>query len=303
MSFRWFIYYCSLLGGCAAYIGWAIGRMPSIQSAVWQASIKGMLLGLFLASVLTVVDWLWNSAGQIAFVAGLRILVGAVVGAFGGFLGGLIGQLLYGRTQMGLFLVFGWTVTGLLIGVAPGAYDLFARLSANEDATGATRKIVNGILGGTVGGIVGGLLFLLINAIGGQEGLWTPSAAGFVALGMCIGLLIGLAQVILKEAWVKVEEGFRAGRELILTRPVVTIGRAENSDIALFGDTGIEKQHACIRLEAGRYFVEDMQTAGGTFVNGQRVDGRLPLRAGDEIQVGRSILRFGERQKRPEGVR
>ena len=59
---------------------------------------------------------------------------------------------------------------------------------------------------------------------------------GFVALGMCIGLLIGLAQVILKEAWVRVEAGFRAGREMILSKPEVTIGRAESCDIGLFGD-------------------------------------------------------------------
>ena len=30
--------------------------------------------------------------------------------------------------------------------------------------------------------------------------------------------MIGLAQVILKEAWIKVDAGFRAGRELILHR-------------------------------------------------------------------------------------
>ena len=28
MSFRWFVYYCSLCGGCAAYFGWVFGRVP-----------------------------------------------------------------------------------------------------------------------------------------------------------------------------------------------------------------------------------------------------------------------------------
>ena len=306
MSFRWFIYYCSLLGGCAAYVGWALGRIPPVQNEVWKASIKGLFLGLLVATVLTVVDTLWNTAGQKSFVVLFRLLVASLVGSLGGFMGGMVGQILYARTNMAVFLLLGWTITGLLIGIAPGLFDLFARLLANEDAKGATRKVINGILGGSIGGFAGGLLFLLMrggwaSALGDRANqLWSPSATGFVALGLCIGLFIGLAQVILKEAWVRVVEGFRAGRELILTRPKITIGRAEGCEIALFGDNGVEKQHALIQLEGGRYFVEDLHTPGGTYVNGTRIRDRTALRAGDEIQVGGSVLRFGERAKHAE---
>ena len=121
---------------------------------------------------------------------------------------------------------------------------------------------------------------------------------GFVALGMCIGLLVGLAQVILKEAWIKVEAGFRAGREMILAKEKTSVGRAEGVDIALFGDAGVEKLHANIVMEGGRYFLVDSTTPGGSFVNDQRVNGRMPLSSGDIIRMGRSILRFYERQKR-----
>ena len=306
MSFRWFIYYCSLLGGCAAYLGWAVGRVPPVQHHVWQAAVKGLFLGLLLAVVLTVIDILWNLAGQKSLTVILRLVVAGLVGSLGGFMGGMSGQFLYEKTNMAVFLLLGWTVTGLLIGIAPGLFDLFSRLLSNEDARGAIRKVLNGILGGTLGGIVGSLLFLAMQkgweaAVGDRANeLWSPSATGFVALGLCIGLFIGLAQVFLKEAWIKVVEGFRAGRELILTRPNITIGRAEGCEIALFGDNGIEKQHATIQLEGGRYFVEDLETPGGTFINGERIRDRVPLRAGDEIQVGRSVLRFGERAKRTE---
>ena len=40
---------------------------------------------------------------------------------------------------------------------------------------------------------------------------------GFVVLGLCMGLMIAVAQVVLKEAWLKVEAGFRKGRELLLS--------------------------------------------------------------------------------------
>ena len=306
MSFRWFIYYCSLLGGCAAYLGWAIGRVPTVQHHVLQAAVKGLFLGLLLALVLTIIDTLWNLSGQKSFTVVFRLIVASLVGSLGGFLGGMIGQSLYARTNMAVFLLFGWAITGLLIGIAPGLFDLFSRLVANEDARGASRKVISGVLGGTLGGIVGGILFLLLSggwasALGDRANeLWSPSATGFVALGLCIGLFIGLAQVILKVAWIEVVEGFRAGRELILSGSRLTIGRAEGCEIALFGDNAIEKQHATIQLEGGRYFVEDMQTPGGTFVNGTRIHDRTALQAGDEIQVGRAVLRFGERAKRTE---
>ena len=125
-------------------------------------------------------------------------------------------------------------------------------------------------------------------------------AIGLVILGACIGLLIGLAQVILKEAWVKVEAGFRPGRQLILSKAETTVGRAESCDLGLFGDSGVERLHARILLEDNRYLLADAQTPGGTFLNDARVDRPTPLRDGDTIRVGNSRLRFGERARRDD---
>jgi pSer/pThr/pTyr-binding forkhead associated (FHA) protein len=109
---------------------------------------------------------------------------------------------------------------------------------------------------------------------------------------------VGLAQILLKEAWIRVEAGFRPGREMILQKERTSIGRAEGSDIALFGDAGVEKTHANIVLDAGRYYLEDLQSPGGSFVNEQKVAGRTALKAGDLIRIGKSVLRFNERTKR-----
>ena len=116
-------------------------------------------------------------------------------------------------------------------------------------------------------------------------------------LGLCIGLLIGLAQVILKEAWLKVEAGFRPGRELMLAKAEITLGRAESCDLGLFGDSGVDKTHARLLRKGERWLLVDNGSGTGTFLNGRRIDGPTPLNSGDEIRLGRNVLRFGERRK------
>jgi hypothetical protein len=123
-------------------------------------------------------------------------------------------------------------------------------------------------------------------------------AIGLVILGLLIGCLIALAQVFLKESWVTIESGRRAGKQMMLAKDETTIGRAEGIDIGLYGEQGIEKQHARILLKNNKYYLEDTGTPGGTFLNDERIDGRAPLRNGDKIQVGTAVLRFGERAKK-----
>jgi hypothetical protein len=308
MSFRWYIYYCALFGGCAAYLGWALGRAVGVQHHVWQASLRGMLLGVTVAVVLTFVDLLWHLAGRDAAGTAARIFVAGVVGGLGGFVGGFVGQILYAATERSLFLIAGWAITGVLIGAAPGLFDLFSRLARNEDATHAGRKVFNGVLGGTLGGLAGGLVFLAMRGLWGlilgdrADQFLSPSATGFVALGLLIGLMIGLAQVILKTAWITVVAGFRQGRELMLSRDETVIGRAEGCDVPLFGDAEAEKRHARITLRGGSYYLEDLDSPGGTYLNGERLSRASLLRSGDLIEVGRSALRFGERVKRGESA-
>lgn len=306
MSFRAFIYYCALCGGWAALVGWLLGRMTTGENAdpVGSAGIKAMCLGLLVTVALGFVDALWTfSARQVVQVAP-RVLVSVVVGTIGGLLGGVVGQKLFGLLSLSVFFIFGWAVTGLLIGASLGTFDMLSRFVRQEDTQGARRKITRGALGGTVGGLLGGFLSLVMKGVWGAlshkpvESLWSPSAMGFVVLGMSIGLMIGLAQVLFREVWVRVEAGVRAGRELILTKPVITIGRAEACDIGLFGDPTIERLHARILQQGERYLIADAGSAVGTFLNDERVLAPTPLRPGDAIRIGKSILRFWEKQKR-----
>jgi hypothetical protein len=306
MSFRLFIYYCALCGGWAAFVGWVLGRglSPNPETHdILSAAVRGMWLGLLVALGLGLVDALWNLSLRRFGLILMRVGVALLIGAVGGLIGGLMGQWLYGLWAP--FYVIGWTLTGMLIGASIGVFELLLGLFRNKDVAGAVKKMIKGLAGGTAGGLIGGVLSLMLRTAWGgifrdkdQLALWSPTATGFVALGMCIGLLIGLAQVILKEAWIKVEAGFRAGREMILSKERTSVGRAESCDIGLFGDPTVEKLHAQIVLAGNRYYIEDANTPAGTFVNDQPVQGRAPLKSGDVIRVGRNMLRFRERQKR-----
>ena len=305
MSFRLFIYYCALCGGWAAFLGWVLGLYLSPPTAIGRAGIRGMWLGLLIALGLALVDSLWNLSLKRLPQIAMRVGIGVLVGCVAGLLGGVLGQWLYSITLWEVFYVFGWTLTGMLVGSSVGVFELLSSLLMQSDFSGSVKKLIKALIGGTLGGLIGGTLSLLLKwafdfAFQGRDvnDLWGPTAWGFVVLGLSIGLLIGLAQVILKEAWIKVEKGRRAGREMILTRARTTIGRAEACDIGLFGDHQIEKLHACILQAGNRYYVEDQKTPAGTFVNDQPVTGRTPLQSGDRIRLGDSVLCFRERAKR-----
>jgi hypothetical protein len=166
------------------------------------------------------------------------------------------------------------------------------------------RKVARGLAGGGLGGLLGGFLdWRMGNALEqlfpGKSDLWSPSLSGFVVMGLCIGLWIGVAQVVLQEAWLQVEAGFRAGREILLGRPVFTVGRAESCDLGLFGDAAIDRLHARIVREEDQYVIVDANSATGTSVNGVRITEPTPLRSGDTIGIGKAVLRFSERARRP----
>ena len=309
MSFRLFIYYCALCGGWAAFIGWAFGRELAPSNALGKVGIQGMWLGLFVALGLGLVDALWNLSFTQIHIIAMRVGVAVMVGCVAGLLGGVVGQFFFGLVKWPLlgeaFYIFGWTITGLLVGTSVGVFEVLASVIQQQNYMGSVKKLIKGMIGGTAGGILGGILSMLLNLVFGTlfsskdpNSLLSPSAWGFVALGMCIGLLIGLAQVMLMEAWVKVESGRRAGREMILTRERTSIGRAESCDIGLFGDNQIEKLHAIILQAGNRYYVEDEHSSAGTFVNEAPVQGRVVLKSGDRIRVGSSVLCFNERAKR-----
>src|SRR5262249_54450808 len=125
--------------------------------------------------------------------------------------------------------------------------------------------------------------------------LWSPTAFAYVAWGMCIGLLVGGTQVILKEAWIKEEAGVYPGRELILSKERTSIGRSDLCDLWVNGDPSMTQEYAAIVLRTGEYWLENTSTAVDTSVNDKLLRGSAILRSGDWIRVGGSVFCFLQR--------
>jgi hypothetical protein len=305
MSFRLFVYWSALCGGWAAVAGWGLGRLIAHGTPVAKTGIKGMFLGMLIALALGLVDAVWIYGLRQFRRVVPRLTVCVVIGTIGGLLGGGLGQLLFDEfSDLVVFQIFGWVLTGLMVGVSIGGYDFLRNWVLDEELGFVRSKLLRGVVGGAVGGLLGGVLDwklsdVWLHVFPTRDSLWSPSLTGFIALGLCIGLLVAVAQVVLKEAWLKVEAGFRKGRELLLGKPVLTIGRAESCDVGLFGDPMIEKLHARLYQQPdGHYLIADNGSAHGTFVNDHRIHEPTPLRSGDLIRVGSAYLRFSERQQR-----
>jgi pSer/pThr/pTyr-binding forkhead associated (FHA) protein/tetratricopeptide (TPR) repeat protein len=75
----------------------------------------------------------------------------------------------------------------------------------------------------------------------------------------------------------------------------LVMGRGQNCDI-LIPDDSISNRHARVARDSasGRYFVEDLGSANGTFVNNVRTSGRHVLKHGEKIRVGTTVMEYHE---------
>ena len=99
------------------------------------------------------------------------------------------------------------------------------------------------------------------------------------------------AQTVLADApMLVVQQGRDTGHMHKLSRDVTICGRDFDCAIRL-DDDEVSRRHFQIRQDGGRYVLEDLQSANGTYVNGTRTQ-RAPLQSGDVVQAGKVKLEF-----------
>ena len=92
------------------------------------------------------------------------------------------------------------------------------------------------------------------------------------------------------QALLVVRRGQNAGSQFLLEKDVTTAGRHPESDIFL-DDITVSRRHAEVRRKDGKFYIHDMGSLNGTYVNRDRVD-NTQLANGDEVQIGKFKLVF-----------
>jgi FHA domain len=86
-----------------------------------------------------------------------------------------------------------------------------------------------------------------------------------------------------------IHEGAGAGSEHPVDGELI-LGREQASADLVIPDPGVSRRHARILAQNGAVIVEDLGSSNGTYVNGERISGPVQLGAGDELQLGDTIL-------------
>ena len=81
------------------------------------------------------------------------------------------------------------------------------------------------------------------------------------------------------------------GRRLMVGPRGATIGRSRECEIVI-EDPNVSRQHAELRPRGAAWVISDLGSTNGTRINGRTIHGPEVVRAGDEIEVGSSLITF-----------
>jgi pSer/pThr/pTyr-binding forkhead associated (FHA) protein len=104
-------------------------------------------------------------------------------------------------------------------------------------------------------------------------------------------LLAGEAEYSYARAWLVEKDGPEAGKKFPIFWEEVTLGREEENTVVI-RDQAVSLKHAKIKRMKNAYYLFDMVSDNGTFVNGNKLLRPRPLYDWDEIRVGRSLFIF-----------
>lgn len=263
----------AIAGGLGGALGWVLfevflGRRYDSITTVSEVypldAIMGAIVGVLIGLALGTAEGIIIGSRQ-------RALRGAAIGAGAGLIGGaigvLLGEFIFQQFQ-GLCLVgrvAGWGTFGALLGLAEGI--------TRRSRRGLRSAALGGLIGGALGGVAFDLVGVLVGLLSG--GSAASRAIALIILGACIGLWIVIMEQVMATGVLKVLSGRAEGRDFVLDKPRLTMGRDERSDVPLFGDPQVMPQHAVLTASPGGYEIEPVGgapvTAGGAPVYGRQL--------------------------------
>lgn len=84
---------------------------------------------------------------------------------------------------------------------------------------------------------------------------------------------------------------FLGKKHVLVDEEVFSLGRDEKSFIVIDLDN-VSRRHAQVVERRGKFFVNDLGSTNGTYLNDEEVHGELLLRSGDFLKIGSAIFKF-----------
>lgn len=263
------------------------------------------LVGGFIGLALGAVDGLVCRLLRRALIGGA---IGFVVGFVGGFISNILANLAYAPlTQLamrqgggavgslstwGFLLQMGgralaWGLAGITMGMGQGI------------ALRSKRLFIYGLVGGVIGGLMGGMAFDPVDMLllgGLKPSSHVSRLVGIALVGLSVGALIGIVELLARDAWLRMTAGPLAGKEFLIFKDVMQVGSSPRSDIYLFNDPEVAQLHATIRAVGDECEIENQHDYPPVLLNGRPLK-RARLRHSDEIRIGRTVFVYEKRQK------
>jgi len=209
-------------------------------------AVYGFIVGLILGISLGAAEGIMH---RDFMRFGVNVLLGAWLGAVGGCVGELVAETLYALLRLlnvgVLAKVIGWGYFGAFIGSAQG----LARQSK--------KGTINSLIGGAIGGSLGGLAFEAFDwmLVGISQSSSFQRGVGLLLTGAFIGIFAPIFERILAYGTLKVISGKMEGKEFILDKPRLTIGKDEHCDIPIYYDRNVMPRHALLEWSGRTYRV------------------------------------------------
>jgi predicted component of type VI protein secretion system len=77
-----------------------------------------------------------------------------------------------------------------------------------------------------------------------------------------------------------------------IDRAVVLVGRGSECDVVINGSNKISRKHCCLVQSDQSFFIRDLGSTNGVWVNGKRVDCVSEMSDGDRVAIGDVQFRF-----------
>lgn len=282
------------LGLLGAVMSWP--PLLLIQSA--QASFpgylsfsiaQGLVLGCVFGAIFGSIEGIVVSSRS---KAAKGLLFGAIAGLASGTCGVIAGQSFVfsagqglsestdALSKVALYAIngAGWTIIAVFVAAIEG---FRAR---------SPRKIAVGLLGGAIGGVIGGttLQFFLSSQPGNQYAL----LVGLCLFGLSLSICYALFEKGFSFGSIKLLNGPLRGKEYLITKSRMTVGKSHSCDIVLDGYREVADSHAMITVKKGRIFLSPTSKAAAVRVNDERTE-ESALRREDVFSIGSAKFMYG----------